>query len=1117
MKLIQQRKLFFNEGNSDKVYEIDLCELSPDKYLVNFRYGRRGSTLKEGTKTPTAVLREQADILFAELENEKRKKGYQTEMETFVALPSLDDIDVKSVKGAILHRLQDAVTGAKSFSTEWKTSRVIWKAGILHIEEAIPSIIKLANKGDDLLLYCALWALVELKASQAGALFTATAMNVKQKKHIRNLCWEGLLTISQEEERSKLNVQLLAQLPGELRYAIETSDDILLRAQLASIIKEGLVDCLPVLYLLCKIHTWLLPIIAENIGVLPFRPPCFKQIRSIYKLAQLRKDTAIVAVLSYRFEKEGAMFKRTGPLNNDRKRLVPQINQFVKVGAELKKEESKIAFSHFTKEYFQKNSVEYLRNTGVHGGAKAYLKLAIATLLQYTEADYTAAGERPLNYYGHYNYQTRLYRFTLINYPECSESLLLSTILFGNDINRKLEPNLKFVLGKRIVTSRKYSYSPNDLSAAVVSPADNPVGRGISPRPDSKPGFITTVVNGLKSIFGKKSGNTAPKNEVINIPSPVEVPEETKLESSRAELYPEHWDIMPEAYVQLLMQARMSVIHQFAFNNLKAHSKFEEIINRFDQKSLLQLLSSEFPVPGQFGFEVLRKREMEFSPLPGFIGQVLNCNNAQVREWALVIVDGNIEMYLDDLDFAIMLLFNVRPEISQWISGVLSKTSFSEDRIQAILGKATTELLHLDNTKSNNELARNAISRLQILAAQQMERVSWNIVAQLISSPLEANKILAGEILIKRSKHTTPTEIPILLTALFLKSEIPEIRRNGVLFLEQYPDEFLLENLSFVLDQTESTFRDAAETGLSNIRKLLTGDPIAGNAAILHLVYTLMRKEKFEGAHLLIGQFVSNDLKPFWSSGLKPKDIIRLIHSQYRIGQLAGYDILKTYNRPEELSIGQIISFGSHEVLAIRQWCWNYFAQDPDRVRREKDKALNLLDSEWDDTRAFAFHFFNTEFTATDWEADTLISIVDSVRPDVESFGKGLITRWFKEDQAMEYLTRLSEHPSVNVQAFISNYLSLYATDKPELLSQLDFYFRSVLSRVNKARVAKDRIFDFLRQEAIKSEVAAKWVASIIDDIAVQDTIGDKAICIDILTDIKNHYKHMEMHLFIKN
>ena len=54
MKLLEQAILLFQEGKSDKVYEVDLLEVAPGQYVVNFRYGRRGTALKDGSKTPAA-------------------------------------------------------------------------------------------------------------------------------------------------------------------------------------------------------------------------------------------------------------------------------------------------------------------------------------------------------------------------------------------------------------------------------------------------------------------------------------------------------------------------------------------------------------------------------------------------------------------------------------------------------------------------------------------------------------------------------------------------------------------------------------------------------------------------------------------------------------------------------------------------------------------------------------------------------------------------------------------------------------------------------------------------------------------------------------------------------
>ena len=78
MRLVKQSFLYFKEGNSDKVYEIDLCDVGNDKYVVNFRYGRRGALLKEGSKTPVPVALAEAEKIFYAVEAEKINKGYTT-------------------------------------------------------------------------------------------------------------------------------------------------------------------------------------------------------------------------------------------------------------------------------------------------------------------------------------------------------------------------------------------------------------------------------------------------------------------------------------------------------------------------------------------------------------------------------------------------------------------------------------------------------------------------------------------------------------------------------------------------------------------------------------------------------------------------------------------------------------------------------------------------------------------------------------------------------------------------------------------------------------------------------------------------------------------------------
>jgi len=72
---MQKITLYFKQGSSDKVYQASI-EPRDGKYIVTFAYGRRGSTLASGTKTPVAVDYDAARTIYDKLVHEKQAKGY---------------------------------------------------------------------------------------------------------------------------------------------------------------------------------------------------------------------------------------------------------------------------------------------------------------------------------------------------------------------------------------------------------------------------------------------------------------------------------------------------------------------------------------------------------------------------------------------------------------------------------------------------------------------------------------------------------------------------------------------------------------------------------------------------------------------------------------------------------------------------------------------------------------------------------------------------------------------------------------------------------------------------------------------------------------------------------
>jgi len=104
----QSITLYCREGRSDKVYQVQL-EPQAGGFVVNFQFGRRGSTLQSGTKTPSAVPYDKAAKIYARLVAEKKGKGY-TEGENGTAYQSSEEAGRQT---NLLPQLSNAVDEAK--------------------------------------------------------------------------------------------------------------------------------------------------------------------------------------------------------------------------------------------------------------------------------------------------------------------------------------------------------------------------------------------------------------------------------------------------------------------------------------------------------------------------------------------------------------------------------------------------------------------------------------------------------------------------------------------------------------------------------------------------------------------------------------------------------------------------------------------------------------------------------------------------------------------------------------------------------------------------------------------------------------------------------------------
>lgn len=1083
MKLIKQSRLFFKEGNSDKVYEIDLCKISETQYVVNFRFGKRGSVLKEGTKTTSPISLASAEQVFDSLEAEKRRKGYQSEQEMFQPLPDVPMNDLAGIPisdNAILKRLKATIDGTKAFKTEWKISRVIWRAGELKLKESVPFIIRLTDRGDEMQRYAALWALGRIADVSAERTLRVYSSNQKYTEKIRRIANEGLLQILEGEAKQEHLKLYIDKLPEDIKDALQNPADLL------SFLKEKVLqtpqneyDFLTDLYSISidnqAIKKSLLAILKE----IPLKASFFRPIRHILKIAELRDDFEVLGLLSYRFERTLEMFKiPKGYYDADESReysaYISAINQSLKVKAELKKKNSRLAYSDRTRAYLIRKTLRHLKEFGKNQQAE-YIKLALSVLLSYdSKTDFKDTYTTTEYKYGN-NYST--WEQIRKTYPAYADAVLMNLILYGAGERLKFTGKV-WVKSEFEVLNRSANqdnnwnrYTPTTTQPTQLSNSQE------------EGGILNRVFDSIFNLFAKPKSEESKTEPVESTPISSENDRKApviikKTNLTREELFPELWDKVPQAYIQILLKAKVDLIHEFAIKNLSEHPDAENIKQKIDFSLIEQLLASEYRIPALFALGLVRERLQE-SADKKLILALLNSPLLDARKLGLEFIEKDPNGYFEESAFVTNLLFSIYKDIRTWATNTINKYTINEVQQQLLVGRSLAQLSAIhENTVLNNSIIKDATGVLLKDCSEALLAINNQLIIDLLTIQVEATQVFAVKIIILKNAKPSAEALCSLLASPFI-----QVRKAG--------SELLTE-----------------------LKTHIDSDNSYAVSLVNYLVPLLMRKEPYEGLHQDISGILGNQLVEHLHS-VNATSTTRLIHSNYRPAQDFGFVLLNKYIDPKQLSIRQIIDLANHEQIAYRKWTWNYYTQNIARIKFERDEAIRLLDAKWDDSRAFAINYFREKFSADDWSPEVLVGIADSVRPDIEAFGRELISRFFEEGQGEEYLLKLSQHPSVGVQLFATNYLERFASNDTDKLKNLDFYFRSVLTRVNKGRSSKSRIFSFLHQEALKSFDSAIVVADILRDVSATVAIEDKAKCVEIMQNLQENYENLSLPIKI--
>ncbi|MBL4632282.1 MAG: WGR domain-containing protein [Kofleriaceae bacterium] len=376
MRLVSKTTLYFQEGNSDKVYEVELCELGPDQFVVNFRYGRRGSLLKEGTKTEEPVSERKAQGIFDKLVASKEKKGYSADglsssvavEETTVASSSVapSSTGLSDEERARNRVLLSALSEGERSSRP--LDRIIWRVGELGLPQAEPMLIELmgtCQEGQTTRIYCLLWALGRCGGAPA---MTAIEMFREQANsscpaHVIGIAYEALRMlgkrVADDVLLARLQSQQLAALPPKMASAVRTQDADALNVLLQDAITEGhrgLSETIVTLYR----HGGevVRAALCSCLRSLPLEYGSFSAVRTLFKAAEYRGDGEIFGIVAHRFETTKA-------------------NRSYYYGKDQ-------AFTRWTRLYLRKRVARSLRRLGSDSSSD-FVPMAVGVLLPYED------------------------------------------------------------------------------------------------------------------------------------------------------------------------------------------------------------------------------------------------------------------------------------------------------------------------------------------------------------------------------------------------------------------------------------------------------------------------------------------------------------------------------------------------------------------------------------------------------------------------------------------------------------------------------------------------------------------------------------------------------------
>ncbi|MBT8492103.1 MAG: hypothetical protein KJO07_03500, partial [Deltaproteobacteria bacterium] len=570
----------------------------------------------------------------------------------------------------------------------------------------------------------------------------------------------------------------------------------------------------------------------------------------------------------------------------------------------------------------------------------------------------------------------------------------------------------------------------------------------------------------------------------------------------REEAFPELWDRMPQGLLHLLDESECRVVHEFAARAALANPDF---LAELDAEVAIMLLGKRYEVTAMVGLAIAEQLYQVSNPNALLIRAAAASSAEAARKVGLGWVEFHRQLFIGDSAFLADLVISQHADVREFSQRFLRAAIIPDDVARATIGRIVAHVSTL--TTGDEQVGKDIADTIVKVFGDQLGRLGIEVVRDLLSSPVAAIQELAGTILLSHS--TLASQAPDDVLVALLDSPHAEVRAVGVKLVGKLSDIDLLKRRELLYNLVTHELDDLRSSAAPIVSRLAATHR-EFRALFFELLSDGLLRKADDGIHASLLALIKDGFRSHFSDVSKDRTW-KLLRSRYDHAQELGGMLMALNLGPEDFEVSEIVKLASHDILAVRTSACQMVDRALSRFKAEMGWTVKLLDAKWPDSRHFAFELFRSRLDTEHLTPTVLVAVCDSIVLEVRDFGRELISKHFDGEHGHEYLIKLAEHPSEDLQLFASAYLESYATGHLERIREMEPYFRSVLSRVNRGRVARQRCIAFLRQQALANREAAEFVAGLVSRQSATMAIGDKAAYIETMVAIHAAYPDIDV------